>query len=503
MLEYLSERWNSLALEARWHDLAADLQSRTEWSARLDPKQFEIALAGAIGLAALALFALAIWLWQRRVPRSFAGRAGLGRLTRGPRWIGYAAALLLALGIGGWAAVAPLASAAVAHGVVSPDGSRKTIQHLEGGIIHQIHVREGDDVEPGQALVTLENIQARARHDELLERYYYLLATEARLVAEQLGKSEIVFPEALITASDAKAQGAMTGQRDLLASRLSARAGRNDILAQRVRQLEEQNNGLREMIAARDAQLDFIVQEITATEQLLKGGLSTQTKLLALQRAREEIRAERAANRAQIAGNMEKIGETRIQILTLKEQETEQASEQLTEVRRALGEVRSELPSRRDVLERTVIRSQIAGTVMNVRVTTESGVLEPGQPILDIVPADTDLVIDAKLRPVDIDSVRPGMHARVLLTAYRQRSLPQIHGQLRSVSADRITEPRTGEAYFLAKVVVDPDELSVLPDVKLNPGMPADVMILTGDRTLFEYLARPLSESLWRSFREK
>lgn len=488
-------------LLARWHAFAADLRAQTEWTAGIDPAVFEAALGAAILLLAATVLGLTTRSLRNRAARVSFG-VDLQRLTRTPRWVGYGAALLLVAGGGGWAAVAPLASAAVAHGVVSPDGNRKTIQHLEGGIIQHIHVREGDVVAVGQPLVTMENVKAKAHHDELLERYYFLLATEARLVAEMNGEKEIVFPEELSASIDAAAEKAMNGQRELLASRLTSRQGRDEILAQRVKQLEEQNNGLQEMIEAREVQLDLVNEEIASVETLLEKGLSNQPKLLALRRGAEAIRAERAGDRAQIAANRERIGETEIQVITMKQQEAEKASEQLTEVRRALGEVQSELPSRRDILERTIVRSQIAGTVMNMRVTTVTGVIEPGQPILDIVPNDADLVIDAKIRPTDIDDVQPGMQARVLLTAYRQRSMPQIHGQLRSVSADRFTDSRTGEAYFLAKIVVDPAELTSLSDVRLNAGMPADVMILTGDRTLFEYLAQPLSESLWRSFRE-
>jgi len=486
----------------RWWDLVEAAQPWRTWFLTRDVWMQGLLFAAASALAALFVGAMLVWVLRRRPQRGEFGRVSLAELTRTPRIVAYATALVLVVGFGGWSLVAPLASAAVAHGVVSPDGNRKTVQHLEGGIIREIHVHEGDFVTPGQALVTLENVEARARHDELLERYYYLLATKARLMAERDGTAEITFPPELTATADAKAEGAMAGQREFLQTRLASQKGREDILTQRIRQLEEQNSGLREMIDARGVQLALIEQETAAVQELFDKGLTQQAKLLALRRATEEIRAERAGNRAQIAGNLERIGETQIQLVTMRQQDVEKASEQLTNIIRALGEVQSELPLREDVLDRTVIRSQFAGTVMELRVTTESGVIEPGQAILDIVPADADLIIDAKLRTVDIDNVEPGMQARVLLTAYRQRTLPQIHGVLRSVSADRIVEPRSGEAYFLAKVVVDTADLARVPDVHLAPGMPADVMILTGERTLFDYLMRPLSESMRMSFRE-
>ncbi len=171
-------------------------------------------------------------------------------------------------------------------------------------------------------------------------------------------------------------------------------------------------------------------------------------------------------------------------------------------MQRQLSEIRSQMPSRVDILERTVIRAPIAGTVMNIQATTETGVVRPGEPILEIVPREAPLIIDAQVRPSDIDRIRPGMEARVLLTAYKQRSLPLIHGILRSISADRLVEDRTGEAYFLAKVEVKPEDLANLDEVRLVPGMPADVMILDDEQTLIDYLLSPILRSMDRSFRE-
>jgi HlyD family type I secretion membrane fusion protein len=191
-----------------------------------------------------------------------------------------------------------------------------------------------------------------------------------------------------------------------------------------------------------------------------------------------------------------------MQLLTMRQEDKERVNEELTKVRAGLAELRSQFPSRADILSRTVIAAPITGTIMNVRVTTESGVVGPGQPLLDIVPVEAKLIVDARVKPIDIDTVHPGMKARVLLTAYRQRNLLQIYGSLRSISADRLIDDRSGEAYFLAKVEVDRAELARLKDVRLLPGMPAEVMILTGERTLLDYLLREFTESVTKSFRE-
>lgn len=459
-----------------------------------------LALAGAAAIFT-ALFLFGQRRSRRRAPAR-AARASLDQLTRRPWRFGTAAALSFLLVMGGWSYLAPLASAALAPGVVSPDGSRKTVEHLEGGIVGVIHVREGDDVEAGAPLVTLDDTHARARYGELRERYLHLLATEARLAAERAGASEIVFSPELLEATDGDALSAMDGQRELLRSRRSAQVGREQILRQRIRQLEEQNDGLVEVIAAQDRQIALIQEEIKGVEDLYRRGLEKYPRLLALKRAQADIEAERAGHFARIAENGERIGETEIQLFTVREDVVERANGELADIQRQLAELRSDMPSRADILQRTVIRAPISGTVMNIRPTTVTGVVSPGEPILEIVPKDTRLIIDARVSPGDIERVAPGLEARVMLTAYKQRNLPVIHGTLRSVSADRLVEDRTGQPYFLAKVEVKDEDLARLEDIRLLPGMPADVMILNAERTVVDYLLAPLLRSASRSFRE-
>jgi HlyD family secretion protein/epimerase transport system membrane fusion protein len=417
--------------------------------------------------------------------------------------LGYAAIAAFFGGFGGLAMVAMLASAAVAPGLVSPDGYRKTVEHLEGGIVSQIHVREGDHVEAGQVLLILEDIKARANFEELREKLVHLVSIEARLLAELSDASAVQHP-AQLEGFDAEIIGpAIKAQQQLFESRRATLKGRERILGQRILQLEAEIGGLREMIAAADEQLNLIAQEIEGQERLYEKGLSPLPKLLALKRAQAGVRAERAKSRASIARNEQAVGETQLQLLSIGEERREQIAEELSEVRTELAAVRSQLPSRKDVLDRTTVTAPVSGTVMNVQVTTATGVVQPGEPLLDLVPEDTRLVIDAYVKPIDLDTVQPGQKARVLFTAYGQRNLPQIFGELRSISADRLIDEHTGEPYFLAKIEVDPSELErIAPDIVLSPGMPADVMILTGERTLLDYLMRPFIESVTKSFRE-
>jgi HlyD family type I secretion membrane fusion protein len=481
------------------------LNDALAWSSQIGVPLTEaqaLALAAALSLLMLLLL-LTLWRSPRRGKVGETGSVPLARVVRGPKVLGYAAILIFFGGFGAWAAIAPLAGAAIAPGVVSPDGNRKTVEHLEGGIVRAIHVREGDPVHAGQILVTLEDVTARAEFEELRERFVHLVTVEARLLAEQAGADLIAAPDALNGVDPAIVEPAMTAQNRLLASRRATLRGREQILGQRILQLQAEIDGLHEVIAAEDEQLALIEQEVEGVQTLVDKGLSPLPKLLELKRAQAGVRADRAANRAQIARHEQSIGETRLQLLTMRELMQEQVVEELSQVRTDLAAVRSQLPSREDVLTRTVVTAPLAGTVMNVRVTTATGVVEPGEPLLDLVPDDVRLVIDARVKPTDMDTVHAGQAARVLFPAYGQRNLPQVFGQLRSVSADRMADERTGEPYFLAKVEIAPAELArVAPDVALTPGMPADVMILTGERTLLDYLVRPFIESMTKSFRE-
>ncbi len=437
-------------------------------------------------------------LWRRRPNSS----ANLYALTRRPRFFGFACIFLLVVFAGGWSTLAPLASASIAAGVVSPDGSRKTIEHLEGGIVRTIHVREGDDVEAGDLLLTLDDLQARAQYAQLWKRYLHLLAAEARLLAERSSAEVIAYPDELKGAQDSEAAPAIEAQTQLFESRRATMEGRKRILGQRISQLEEQNTGLRGVLAAQDRQVELLQEEILSVEKLLANGLERRPRLLALRRAQAELAAEQAGNRAKIAENGQKIGETELQLLTMREEVIQQADDQLAEIQRVLGEIRSQIPSREDILKRTVIRAPLSGTVLNVRVTTETGVLAPGSAVLDIVPREEALVINAKVKPGDIDRVHVGMEARVILTAYKQRNLPLIHGTLRTISADRLVEDRTGEPYFLAKVDVRREDLAELGAVRLMAGMPAEVMLLDDKQTFLASLLSPFTQSLNRSFRE-
>lgn len=479
---------------------AGSFSGATDSSLRQDDALLAFYVGGTVCL--LVIVAVIFLVIRRR--QAEVSRVNLSELTRGSRLLGYATIIIFFGGLTLWSSLAPLASAAVAPGVVSPDGARKTIQHLEGGIIRSIHVREGQLVSTGEPLVTLENTRALARYNELSQRVIHLRALRARLLAEQLREPSIDYPSELLNPQDDIAAEARRSQDTLFESRSKIQISREDILRQRMAQISEEINGLKEVIAAEDDQARLINAEIEMVRKLVDKGLERLPRLLSLQRQQAEVRAGRAQNVGSIARNQQRIGETEIQLLATRQQANEEVSEQLTQVRSELGLLRSQLPERVDELARTQVTSPISGRIMNVKVTTEvGGIVGPGDAILDIVPDQTNLLIDARVRPVDIDNVVAGMRARIILTAFNQRNFPNIYGEVRSVSADRLIEERTGEPYFLAKVVVNPEDLAIINnDFELIAGMPAEVMILTGKRTFFSFLVQPFVDSFRRSFRE-
>lgn len=461
-----------------------------------------LVVAGAL---CILLAAGLVWRARRRVEATaLSADQPLASLTRGARRLGLGTAVLFFGVFGAWSVYTPLMSAAIAPGVVSPDGSRKTVQHLEGGIVRTIHVREGDRVEAGALLVSLDDTRAQARASELTDQHIYLLAVEARLQAEIVSAAAITFPDSLTSPGGAREGLAIASQSALFENRRDTQEARERILAQRIKQLREEITGLREVIAAQDRQIGLVVEELSVSSGLFERGLQRLPQVLALQRQEAELTAERAANRASIARLEQSIGETEMQLLAARQQIREQVAEELTRVRAELSMIRSQLPERADELARTRVTAPMAGRVMNIQITTEQGgIIAPGGAILDIVPDETPLIIDARIRPVDIDGLRPGLRARILLTAYSQRNLPQVFGTLRTVSADRLVDARTGEPYFLARIEVDPAEIAALPaPVELIPGMSADVMILTGERTFAEALFQPFAASLRSAFRE-
>ena len=445
--------------------------------------------------------------WASRRPELAAPAESVSLMheLRRPVRAGVLVVVLFFGGIGWWAASAPLAGAAIAPGVISPDGSRRVVQHLEGGIIREILVSDGSRVRAGDPLIVLEDVQARAGFDALEARFHTLAATQARLLAEQSAAASVSFPAWLIeaTSNDPTALEAMVAQRALFDTRAKALEDRKDILRRRMEQLREEIAGLEAQIVADSRQIALIDEEIQDVEQLYRKGLERKSRLLALQRARTDIHGNRAERRARIARAQQAIGETELQIIAQDTAQLEAVNEEASQIQVELAEVEQRLAASRDVLQRTLISAPVDGTVVALRFRTPGGVVRPGEPVLEIVPDNEELLIDARLSPMDIDVVRAGLPARVVLPAFQQRHMPQIEGRVRQVSPDAIADAQTGQRFFAVRVEIDRDRLAALaPAIELTPGMPAEVYITTGERTALDYLLGPLYDSLRRAWRE-
>ncbi len=431
--------------------------------------------------------------------KSYSGELGVGPLI----WTGSLIVLAFFGVLGGWAGLAPIQSAAIAQGVVSVDTNRKTIQHLEGGIVGAIHVRDGDIVSKGQVLVTLDKTKAEATLDLLTGRRLATVALESRLVAERDGLNQISFPPDLIAGrSRSQVEEAIKGQEKIFATRRDTLSRTVAVLKQRSAQSREEIRGLTGEIKAEDRQLDLLKGEIRDVEWLVKQGLARKPRLLELQRREAEIQGARARNVAAIARAEQAITEAELRVAELRTTQMNEVAQSLRQAQNDLFEVTEQARAARDVLKRIEIRAPEDGTVVGLQIHTSGGVIAPGASLMDIVPLGDKMIIDARVDPGDIDVVRPGLEARVRLTAYAQRNFVPLKGKVLSVSADRLLDEKTGVGYFRARVAITDDPVKVMKETPLYPGMQAEVMIVTGARTMMRYIFQPLFDSINRAFRE-
>lgn len=428
----------------------------------------------------------------------------LSSSTRAPRRAGLALIGLFGGGFLLWGATVPIAGGAVAPGVISPDGNRRTVQHLEGGIIAQLRVRDGDRVSAGEALVLLESLQARTVFNALLNQYQTLVVMQSRLQAEQDGSAEMVLPTEVASADlGPDLIRLIAVQRSIFATRKAAHEMRVKVLQQRIEQSQEQIRAYEVQVASAQEQLALIADELKGKQQLLRSGLVPRPEVLRLQRNEVEIMGRRGELLSTIARTRQIIGETDMQILSLDADRLDKISELLDKVRVELAGVTERLQASRDVLTRTVVSAPISGTIVNLRFRTVEGVIRPGEAILDIVPDEEKLLIDARVSPSDIDVVSVGLPTQVRLTAFSSRGLPRLGGVVRTLSADRLVDPATNQPYYLARVEVERADLDgVGVAIELVPGMPAEVMIVRRERTMVHYLLEPFLDAFRRSFRE-
>ena len=417
------------------------------------------------------------------------------------RW-GVALVVFFMLAFGSWGCLVPLDGGAVAPGVVNPDSGKKTIQHLEGGIIAELPVREGERVKAGQPLVVLESTQARAAHEALVQQQLSLLARKARLEAERAGLARIDWP-AELRAARANIKPVLDAQQEVFDTRRQTHASRREILAQRIEQLVHQIRGYQAQVVSASKQIGFVAEELSAKEFLVRRGLIPKPEALRLKRTDAEISGKMGEYEAEIARGRQQIGEARLQILAVDAERADQIAGDFEKVRGELADVNDKLLASADVVRRTVVAAPVDGTVVDIKFKTLGGVVQRGEPILSIVPEGDELIVEARLTPVDVKAVHAGLEARLNLSAWSSRLVPKIPGIVRTVSADRLTDEATRQPYYLARVAVDRPTLQrMAPGIDLLPGMPVEVLVVTERRTMLDYLLRPFDDALWRSFRE-
>jgi membrane fusion protein, type I secretion system len=407
-------------------------------------------------------------------------------------------------GFVGWAALAPLGSAAIASGSVSVEGSRKTVQHLEGGIIAEILVKDGDKVAQGQPLIRLEKTQAEASLKLIYGRKMAALAELARLSAEQNDSAGLEFSKWLLDRkSDPSVAKSMAGQQNIFEARLLARKGQVTIMRQKAAQLEEEIKGLEGQVRATRKQIKLIKLELKDVASLVKKKLAKRTRLRALERNAAELNGRISQSTAKIAQSKQAIGEIQLQITELRNSILNEAVAGLRDVQSQLFDLDEQERASQDILSRTEIKAPTNGIIVNLKVHTTGGVIGSGEQLLEIVPLDQKLIIEAQVDPSDIDVVSIGAKARISFPAFSQRVVSPAEGTVIGVSADSLINERTGASFYKAQVQIDNLEKANLKVEQLRPGMQADVMISTGERTALEYFLTPILVSFERAMTEQ
>ncbi|TXJ11315.1 MAG: HlyD family type I secretion periplasmic adaptor subunit [Afipia sp.] len=437
-------------------------------------------------------------LWYESLPRS----------TRFPTIAGVVVMATMVMGFGVWGNTAPIAGAVVASGVFVATGQNKIIQHLEGGVIRDIHVREGDAVEQGQLLIELDSTTANTELRRLFLRRVRLTAIDARLQAEMREQETIAFPEELTSLDGSEVKEILESQK------LTFTARRNNMNSD-IAGINESINALNERIQGSNIQLEgvrrqikFIEEEIETKQYLLQTGLVRKPELLVLQRTQANLEGEVGRIMGDIGDAKERIAKAVEQINGVRKAAIKTAVEQMHEVRGELVDVRERMQSAKGVLDRVRITAPVKGVVVKLRYHTQGGVIEAGKNIMEILPLKDELIIEARVRPQDIDSVKHGQHATVRLTALNQRITPMISGEVIYLSADTLADERKSQQVgptdiYIVRVKLNNAEAAAVHGFSPTPGMPAEVYIKTSERTFFQYVVKPIHDSMLRAFRER
>jgi HlyD family secretion protein len=403
-----------------------------------------------------------------------------------------------------WMALAPLTGAVLAPGVVRVEANRKVIRHREGGTVKSIPVVEGQHVKLGQPLLVMDDVQPRAAVDVLQAQADAYGAQVARFAAESSGAKTIQFPAELTARiSDPRVAALIRDQQFLFTTRLQFYDSQNDVLSQRIQQIDAQIAGVKSQIDATDQSIDLTKQELAGYQTLFEKGYAPKTLILRYQRSLADL----AGHKGQLISDMTRLneqkGETRLQIVSQNEQRLSQAAEGLRQMQSGLSDVSPKLTAARQMLDDTIVRSPADGYVLDLTQFTVGGVVASGEVVMNIVPANAPLIVTVKLKPTDIDDVRPGMKARVRLTAFNYRKVSPVEAVVTTISADQLIDQKSGQGYFRADLKIEPSELAKLPKgSKITPGMPAQAAITTGKKSVLSYVISPLTDTIRDAMRD-
>jgi HlyD family secretion protein len=412
--------------------------------------------------------------------------------------------LVMAGGVGGWAGTMTLSGALIAQGSVVVDTNVKKVQHPTGGIVGELNVRDGDHVKQGDIVVRLDDTVTRANLAIVTKGLDELYARKARLESERDGRDSVKFPaELLARAAEPEIASILDGERKLFDLRRNARIGQKEQLRQRVDQLKEEISGLKAQRVSKEKESKLIDREKDGVYDLWKQKLVPLTKLTELERSAVRLEGEAGQLVAQTAQASGKISETELQIIQIDRDLSSEVAKETREIDGKIGEFVERKVTAEDQLKRVDIRAPQDGMVFQSNVHTVGGVITAGDVIMLIVPDSDNLTVEAKVNPQDIDQVHSGQTALLRLSAFNQRTTPEILGTVTRVSADTTTDQRTGQTYYTLRIAMPAQELAKLGDVRVVPGMPVEAFVQTGDRTMISYLVKPLHDQLMRMFREK
>ena len=415
---------------------------------------------------------------------------------------GVAVSALLVLAVFGWGSVAELSGAVIAPGLVVIDSNSKKVQHQQGGVVGQIHVKNGSMVAAGQLLIKLDDTQTRASLGVVSSQLVELTGRKARLAAERDDLDRIEFPDGYAS-TDPDVARVIGGEQKLFQARRTSADGQKSQIGERIKQYEEETKGLVVQNKAKARELALINEELLRVEDMYKRKLLPVTRLLALQRDAARIEGEVGTLEAQIAKLGGQIAESRLQIIVIDLTKFSESQKELREIEGRISELQERKLAAEDQLRRVDLRAPIDGVVHELAVHTVGGVVSPGEQLMLIVPSGEALTVEVRIPSSDIDQIQIGRRGTLRFTAFNQRTTPEVKGTVARLSPDAVRDTQSGQYFYTARITPDEGALALLQGQKLIPGMPVEAFVETLPRTALSYLVKPLTDQFNRAFRER